>query len=52
MRLTTLVFVCLFLVNAYGQSFSYPQLPESANDDSLFVPKDWTLLKSAHGRSQ
>jgi len=49
MRLTTLVVVCLFFVNAYGQSFSYPQLPESANDDSLFVPKDWTLLKSTHG---
>jgi hypothetical protein len=39
MRLTTLVFVCLFFVNAYGQSFSYPQLPESANDDSFLYPK-------------
>lgn len=49
MRLSTLLLFCLLLGHTYGQTFSYPQLPERAYEDSLFVPKHWKILKSVEG---
>lgn len=49
MKILATLFLVLISGTSSGQSFTYPTIKLTANSAHDFVPKGWTILKSANG---